>query len=204
MLLASCSGSSIQKSVTAVPTSRVTPTLSPSFTFIPSASPVRTIQPSLTATPKATPTLVVPALDLPHSIYLLFGNTSYSDGNALYRIKKGNTTAELLNPPGEDVTCFDISKDGKFLAIGTNSGKIYTQQENNQPQLLLDTSLHSEHPTFINSISWAPDNKRLAYTVDLREHDLHILPYPMQPSGLWIVDDLGKNPIWLISNNYVT
>lgn len=159
-------------------------------------------QPTIFSTVTLAPTATFTEVNLARPLYLLTGNES-TGGRDLYKLMPESKIVEHLNPDGEDINCFDIWNGDERLAFGTKQGKLFTQLRNEKPHLLLDTSVKSPYPTQINGVSWSPDGKRLAYTVDYRDHELHKVPYPSRPSGVWVVDFQGSNPIWLISNNYV-
>jgi hypothetical protein len=179
----------------------------PGPTHTSAASPIVELAPSpITALPTATPRLPtatpwVEAATLSRPLFLL------SD-KAIWVIRPGETVVQRLTPPELKVTTFDIWPGDDRLVYGSDTGQVYLARDTSQivkePIMLFDAFPDAPYLVRIDSVSWSPDGKRLAITVDYSSPGAsQTAGYPSLPSGLWLLEMDTRQAEWVESNRYL-
>ena len=185
------------------------PTLAPFATITPPRPATSTITseppPTATTTPLPTATITpAPVIDLPGPLYVL-AEEEFEKGGPLMLLKPGASAAVQVPTASEAISRFDLSPVDGRLAFGTVSGKIFVINPGEEPKMVADPSMNASHPVTITGLQWSPDGQRLAYTVAFQQfHDaFQKAEYPVEPTGVWVLDLDDPNPLWLLSNSYL-
>jgi hypothetical protein len=157
--------------------------------------------PTPTARPP-TPSPTVEAATLSRPLYLL------SD-KAVWIIRPGETVVQRLTPPELKVTTFDIWPEDNRMVYGTDTGQVYLARDTSaiqpEPLMLFDAFPEAPYLVRMDSLSWSPDGKRLAFSVDYSSPGAsQTAGYPSNPSGLWLFEMDTRQAEWVESNRYLS
>jgi dipeptidyl aminopeptidase/acylaminoacyl peptidase len=133
---------------------------------------------------------------------------------AVWIIRPGETVVQRLTPPELKVTCFDIWSGDNRIAYGTDTGQVYLVRDTSpedltsllegEPLMLFDAFPDAPYLVRMDSLSWAPDGRRLAFTVDYSTPGAALTAgYPSSPSGLWLFELSNRQATWIESNLYL-
>ena len=83
---------------------------------------------------------------------------SGGDGNVqVWRVEDAKKIATMEVTQGDDVRCLAVSKDGRWIAAGTDEGEVYVWDADTHEQVWS----HKEDSEDINAVDFSPDSTRL-------------------------------------------
>ena len=88
---------------------------------------------------------------------------SGGDGNVqVWRVEDAKKIATMEVTRGDDVECLAVSKDGRWIAAGTDEGEVYVWDAGTHEQVWS----HKKDNQDINAVDFSPDSSRLVFGSD--------------------------------------